>query len=309
MNKVSVVFCTYNRADYLPDLIRALRSQICRLPFEIVIVNNNSTDQTVEVVEALAREEGVPVRLIHEPRQGIVHARNRAIEETFDSEYMVVMDDDELPRPGFIETAVDALDVEGADCVGGRVRVDFKHLGRPSWLGDELLGFLAEVDYGDEPFWINDKSTPVWTANVAYRTVLFRDGLRYDLRYNRAGKAVGGGSDLVMFETLVERRARIRYRPDMVVDHYVEKWRLRRGYFLKLHYVAGRKKGLWRDEDYRRTIYGVPPFMISQAARHFGKTLAMGLTGKPGLLRQTMNFTYAMGMIRGRFERWRQAHD
>jgi hypothetical protein len=185
--------------------------------------------------------------------------------------------------------------------------VHFQPRQRPHWLGEDLLGFLAEVDYGVAPFWITEQSTPVWTANVGYRMSLFADGLRFDARYNREGKAIGGGEDVMMFHDLLKRGARIRYRPDMVVRHFVEDWRLRRRYFLQLHYISGYKKGRWELGSHPREIFGVPPFLLSQAGRQWVRTAAHWTGGKPGFLRQAMNGMYALGMIAGTFRRWREA--
>jgi glycosyltransferase involved in cell wall biosynthesis len=271
----------------------------------MLLVNNNSTDDTAAVLQRLASQPGVPLEALLETKQGIVPARNRAVAECLSAEFMLVMDDDELPRPGWVQAAVRALRDQGFDCVGGRVHVRFDPAPRPEWLGDELLGFLAEVNYGDEPFEIRDDSTPVWTANVGYRTALFRDGLRFDMRYSRVGKAIGGGEDVVMFQRLLERKARIGYQPQMTVEHFVEPWRLHRRYFLRVHYAAGYKHGLHELAPYPRSLFGVPLFLFGQAAAHGLRSAKGWLTGEKGRLRQTMNFTHACGMIAGSNARWR----
>jgi hypothetical protein len=143
----------------------------------------------------------------------------------------------------------------------------------------------------------------VWTSNVGYQTALFRRGLRFDQRYNREGRAVGGGEDVEVFRKLLEQKARLRYRPDMVVKHQVEDWRLSRSYFLRLHYTSGMKTGRWELPAYPRTFFGVPPFIVAQTLRHAVKALAMLLTGKPGVLRQAMNVSHAVGIVAGLLRR------
>ncbi|MBI5469665.1 MAG: glycosyltransferase family 2 protein [Deltaproteobacteria bacterium] len=305
MKRIIVAVCTYNRAARLPGLIRELRRQSCPIPFEILVVDNNCKDNTQSVLKGLADESGAPLRFVKEKRQGIVHARNTAIDESAGSPYMAFIDDDESPMEGWLRAAVDALDRESADCAGGDIRVSIPEDICPGWLDKELLGFLGEVRHSEGSFWITDRSTPVWSGNIAYRTSVFRDGLRFDERYNRCGEGVGGGEDFVMFNTLLERGARIRYRADMAIEHLVEGWKLRRKYFLKLHYTAGKKAGEWEAGEYGRAFFGVPPFMIAQALRQWGRTLGMFLKGRPGVLRQAMNGTYALGMIEGRFRRRR----
>ena len=301
MPALTVVFCTYKRAERLEKLVAALRAQDCPVAFDILAVNNNSPDNTAAMLTRLAAESGAPLRYVTETAQGIVPARNRAIEESITSDIMVFIDDDELPRPGLLAAAYDAIVNEGAECAGGRVEVDFSAHGRPGWLGDDLLGFLARVDFGDAPLWVVDDSTPLWTANIAYDMRIFRHDadLRFDKRYNRAGTAFGGGEDVVMFERLLKRGTRMRYRPDMAVLHDVEPWRLHRGYFLRLHHQAGTRKGMHELAHFPHTWFGAPPFLYAQAARHTLKAFRLWLTRQPGALRQGMNASHAFGLISG----------
>lgn len=301
MPLLTFAFCTYNRADRLEKLVAAMRAQSCPIPFEILAINNNSSDNTAEVLTDLAQQPGPTLRWVTEPVQGIVAARNRGIAEAQDSDILVYIDDDEVPLPGLIDAAADAILNESAECVGGRVEMDFSSISRPTWLEDNLLGFLAAVDHGSDAFWIEDDRTPIWTANVAYAMRLFRDdpGLRFDKRFDRVGNVVGGGSDAVMFRTLLERKTRIRYRPEMIVLHAVEEWRLTRSYFLKLHYRAGLRQGQFRMPVFQKTFFGVPPFLVSQFLSHCLSTLGRVLTGKPGQVRQAMNASNALGLIIG----------
>lgn len=299
--KLTFAFCTYNRADRLVKLVSTMRAQDCPVTFEILAVNNNSKDNTLAILENLAAQPGAPLRFVTETAQGIVPARNRAIDETLDSDILVFMDDDELPQPGLLHAAYDAIVNEGAQCAGGRVEVDFTPRGRPAWLEDDLLGFLAEVKHGDIPFWITEDSTPIWTANIAYDMRLFRNdpSLRFDKRYNREGTNVGGGEDAIMLRTLISQGTKIRYRPDMSVLHFVEPWRLKRSYFLMLHYRAGLRVGHHELPAYPSILFGIPPFLVTQCVQQSIKALGMQLTGQPGALRQAMNATHAMGCLIG----------
>jgi glycosyltransferase involved in cell wall biosynthesis len=298
---LTFAFCTYNRADRLDRLVTAMREQACPVPFEILAVNNNSRDDTAAVLDRLAGRPGAPLRWVNEPVQGIVAARNRALDEAIGSDILVFIDDDELPLPGLLAGAADAILNEGAQCAGGRVEVDFSRVRRPPWLEDNLLGFLAAVDHGPEPFWIADHGTPLWTANIAYDMRLFREdqALRFDRRYDRVGDGVGGGEDAIMLRTLVERGARVRYRPDMAVLHDVESWRLRRRYFLRLHYRAGQRYGQFEAADFPHRLAGVPPFLVAQFFRQLGRSLTMTVSRRRGTLRQGMNAAHALGTLIG----------
>ena len=306
---ITVCICTFNRCDRLKTLVTDLRKQISPIPFDILIINNNSTDQTEDVLQKLTEEEGIPLRYVTESQQGISYARNRAISECLNNDFMLFMDDDELPSQGLISAATDALINENADCVGGRVEVCFGEIVRPRWLSDSLMGFLAETDYGTQTLWISDTSKPLWTANIAYNMAIFRDNptLRFDLRYNRKGEGVGGGEDVIMFEQLVDRKYRIRYRPDMIVKHYIDSWKIKRSYFLKLHFIAGIKEGRYELEKYSNSICGVPLFLFNQAVKQTLKWLKLGLTSDPETMRQGMNVTHALGLISGCFLGWKES--
>lgn len=307
MPNIIVAFCTYNRASRLPALVNALRQQTCPVPFEILAVNNNSKDNTLEVLKTLQHQPGAPLHYVTESAPGIVPARNRVLAEAQNCEYLVCIDDDELPHPGLVNAAYDALANEGADCVGGRVYIDFAPHGRPNWLGDDLIGFLAAIDHGNQAFWVQNEATPLWTSNIAYRMSYLREhGLRFDDRYNRQGTSAsgnGGGEDVVMLRRLLGLSAKVRYRPDMNVDHDVEPSRLNRQYFLRLHYLAGVRKGLHELPDYPCRLFGVPPFLLRQAVQSSVKALWMNAIRSDGALRQGMNATHAIGLISGLLKR------
>lgn len=309
MPSLTVAVCTYNRAERLPKLIESLRALAAPIPFEILIINNNSTDDTLEVLKRLDVPHPVGLRVVTETQQGIPYARNRAVKECLDRNYMLFMDDDELPGSDFVSAAFQALEDLNADCVGGRVIIRFPaSTGRPKWLTDSLLGFLAETDHGIEPFQITDTSTPIWTANVGYRMSIFREHpeIRFDTRYNRAGVGVGGGEDVIMFRTLLDRQFKLWYVPEMAVEHFVEDWKMRRVYFLKLHFDGGKRHGQHEVGQYPRTIFGVPLFLMTKTIRDFFAGLGAYLRSDPEALRTVMTASHTAGTVWGLLLRWNQ---
>jgi glycosyltransferase involved in cell wall biosynthesis len=306
MSSLIFAVCTFNRAERLSILLGEMRKQICSESYEILVIDNNSTDNTKDVVLQEKNKPGPSIRYVFEREQGITYARNRAIKESLDSTYMVFIDDDESPGDGYLNTAVDALKNKGAECVGGRVQITFDDVMRPSWLVDDLLGFLGEADHGDDEFWVRDESVTLYTGNIAYRTEIFNNKeLRFDDRYNRKGKGLGGGEDVRMFKEMLKNDIKILYQPGMLIWHHVEPWRLKRKYFLVLHYLAGKRKAMYEFSEYNKTIFGVPPFMFTQAFMHMLKTLKLLITGNKNSLRQAMNFTHSLGVISGSFIRTR----
>ena len=328
MNFLTIAICSYNGGQLLPSLVEALRALETPCQVEILVIDNNSADDTAEVAAALATRDGIPLRYCFEPRQGIVYARNRAIEESLSpgsdsispyrddpaqglsQRYLAFIDVDELPCPGWISAALDGFERDQADCVGGEIRVRFPACGRPAWLEDDLMGFLGQLNNGSEPLWVKDLGTPVWSGNIAYRLSLFGDGLRFDLNFNRAGDGIGGGEDAAMLLTLLEKGIKVRYRPDMAIEHRITEPKLTRGYFLRLHYLAGMRFGRFQLEQYDHTVLGIAPFTVGQMLRHLRGTLMLYLKRAPGRMRQAMTTAHALGSLRGQWQRWRSnGHD
>jgi hypothetical protein len=120
---------------------------------------------------------------------------------------------------------------------------------------------------------------------------------------------MGGGEDQEMFQRLLERGARLRYRPDMAIWHGVENWRLQRRYFLRLHYLAGVRKGLHELPSYPAMMFGAPPFLFRQAIEHWLKVVQMYLSRTPGALRQAMTAAHTTGLISGYRQRLKSSFD
>lgn len=302
-DQITVAICSYNAAHYLLNLLEKLIAQDCPMPFEILIVDNNSTDHTQALVLGFAPANGIPIRYVNEPEQGIAFARNRAIEESLSSRYLAFIDSDELPAPNWLKSALRQLGDEDIDCVGGKISIALPH--RPAWLSDDLLPFYGEVDHSDRAFRITDAATPIWSGNIAYNTRVFRQGLRFDARYNRRGKGIGGGEDARMLDMCLARGFSLVYEPDMEILHLIPAEKIRRSYFLKLHYLSGKKAGLHEIPDFNRSILGVPPFMILQFMRHFLLAIDMAVKEQSGSLRQAMNASHALGSIWGKFLCWK----
>ena len=300
---ITFAVCTYNRCENLPKLLAAMTTQKSRYPYEVLVVDNNSKDETKEVVTNVMNNSATPLRYVFESQQGITYARNRAISESLDSEILLFIDDDEIPNEEFVDAAGQRLLEHGDDCVGGKVDVVLPSK-EPKWFSEDLYGFLAAVDYGEETFRIVDRSTPIWTANVGYRTEIFKSDpeLRFDSRYNRSGNQIGGGSDAAMFWRLLEKDLKISYEPRMVVRHFVEDWRINRRYFVKLHYRGGFRFGQFRatpDQYEGRRLAGIPLYLFTLFFKQSSVASWKLLTNAKGAVRDAMNAAYTLGTING----------
>ena len=128
---VSVGICTYNGAGRIPDVLDHLRVQqgTQDIQWEVIVVDNNSSDNTKEVVQQYQEHwvEGVPLRYCFEPRQGKSFAMECAV-ETARGTWIAFLDDDNLPAPEWVAEAYGfAREHPGAGAFGGQIHGLFDH--------------------------------------------------------------------------------------------------------------------------------------------------------------------------------------
>ena len=151
--KVSVVICTYNRADCLADAVRSVVAQEAPFPFEVMVVDNNSTDGTRGLVGEL-QQEFPNLRYVFEGEQGLSRARNRGLQES-DAEIVAFIDDDALAYSGWLAALVAGFSDQTIAVVGGKIEV-FYPVERPTWVTDRMEVLLGRFDRGDVSLDVSD---------------------------------------------------------------------------------------------------------------------------------------------------------
>lgn len=294
---ITVALCTHNHADRLPRTLADFSTLLPPTrPWELVVVDNGSTDQTPHLLaEHQWRPKGVPVRVVRETRLGLSNARNRALKEAR-GEYLLFIDDDETPEPQWLRAYEEAMLEHAPDALGGRIEVVFEHGDRPSWLRDELLGFLGQLDHGAAR-WLTERSTPFYGGNFAVRRGLFAYVGEFDPELGRKGAVNAGGEDTEFYRRLIVAGHKVRWVPDAVIGHRIRVDKLRRRYFLDLHYRQGRIEGARK----RGTGSRLPPrYLIPQLGRAVGRALGQRWKhGGDASLRREMNVVYFLGYILG----------
>jgi glycosyltransferase involved in cell wall biosynthesis len=137
--RISATICTHNRAEYLGKALKSLSVQT--LPaedFEVLVVDNASTDDTAALVESV-RPILPSLRYVFEGSLGLSRARNTAIREAR-GDYIAFLDDDAVAVSEWLEAILTAFDTVKPTpvCVGGRIEPIWEGA-RPSWLADTSL--------------------------------------------------------------------------------------------------------------------------------------------------------------------------
>lgn len=264
---LSIILPTYNRVASLRDAIAALLRQTAPAgSYEIVVVDNNSSDGTSEAVA----EIGDPrLRVIREPRQGLSYARNTGLEAAR-APIVAFTDDDVEAAPGWVDTIVSALDANpGMDGVGGRVLPAWARQ-RPSWLTRAHWAPLALQDHGDGRR-IFDQSRPTGLigANVAFRRDVFERIGSFSVDVQRVKDSIGSTEDHDLLSRLYAAGGRMLYEPEMLVIARVQPERCDRGYHRRWHEGHGRFHALMRSPEMERarvSPLGVPGHLVRTAA-------------------------------------------
>jgi glycosyltransferase involved in cell wall biosynthesis len=117
---LSVVICTRNRAEALPDALACYERMVTELPWELVVVDNGSSDGTRAVLDAFAASAPFPMRVLTEPRTGLSRARNTGWRAAR-GPVIVFTDDDCYPEPEFLAEVGRHFVTPGVDYLGGRI--------------------------------------------------------------------------------------------------------------------------------------------------------------------------------------------
>ena len=206
---ISVIVCTYNRAATLARCLNHLAAQRspAEIVWDVVLVDNNSTDNTPQVVRDAAAE-GLPVRYLHEARQGLCYARNRGIEES-SGDIVAYVDDDILTEPGWLSGMVSAFEETRCDAAGGPIHLETEGKRLPKWLSPALTGYLGHIDHGEQRIALDGNRLYPHGGNMAFRREVFKHVWQFDVRIGRVGNKLFKGSETEFFRRLASAGATI----------------------------------------------------------------------------------------------------
>jgi glucosyl-dolichyl phosphate glucuronosyltransferase len=233
-----VVIPTHNRAEDLRETLASLRGLTTRASWEVLVVDNKSTDHTRAVVEESQREFPAPLRYLLETEQGRSAALNAGFRAAR-GEIILTTDDDVRVAQDWLDQAVAALQRFRCAYVGGRVLPIWGGR-RPSWMpdtGGRLWVPIAMLDFGPEPLEFLTRA-PLGVNMALRRDVLAKAGDFDNALGRKAGTLLG--------QEVREWCMRVRaagmtgfYIPEMVIHHKVPAARLTKGYFRRSFYWRG----------------------------------------------------------------------
>jgi glycosyltransferase involved in cell wall biosynthesis len=270
--KLAVIVPTHNRAQSLRKTLSSLTSAMVPpgMEVEVMVVDNNSSDDTAAVVEEMRPLFGeVKLQYLFEPRQGRSYAVNTGIEGTVSDLISTIDDDEQVDQRWYTEIhKVFGERWDKLDFAGGKILPNLETT-PPDWVEPLKTGALCWRDFGDTE-WEYHKDSPMITGahGIFKRSVFDRIGL-YNESLGVKGKGFLGGEDEVLYDQLIENGFRGVYFPNLVVYHDVPARRLTKGFYRQWLIGVGRSRRI-ADVHYKRVegvrIIGIPRCMYRQAA-------------------------------------------
>jgi glycosyltransferase involved in cell wall biosynthesis len=241
----SAVICTYNGVTKLPEVLEALRSQQYTeaIRWEIVIVDNNSDDETAELIERYRQTENgnVPLNYCFESRQGLAFARRTGVRAAR-GELLGFLDDDNRPAGDWVATAYHfGKEHPQAGAYGSRILGDYEV--KPPENFAPIACFLGVIDRSPDPFrydllrrWL----FPAGAGMVVRRCAWLESVPDLFLLTGVSGTSLAGkGEDIETLSYLRRRGWEIWHNPRMVISHRIPAYRLEKDYLLRLFRGVG----------------------------------------------------------------------
>lgn len=233
----TIAICTCNRVDCLQGAVRSALAQMPPFEYEVLVVDNNSSDGTKELMTNLQREFP-ELRYCFEGKPGISHARNTALREAR-GRIVAFIDDDGIAQPGWLENLEAQFDGSSVSVVGGRIELQYP-CDRPEWLTESMEYLLSKFDAGTA---ICDVSEVIGCNFAVDRErTIEMNGFSPICGYT--GETLLPGEETEICKRVKQAEGAIIYAPDAVVVHRVHKSRLRQDWFARR--IAGGAKAAVR---------------------------------------------------------------
>jgi glycosyltransferase involved in cell wall biosynthesis len=244
--KISAIICTHNRDRYLAKAIDSLLTQTCD-NYEILIIDNASTDNTRQVVEPYLLNSRV--RYHYEAQVGLSVARNTGAKLS-SAPILAYLDDDAIASPQWLQTFIDAYHQDEKLAIsGGKVNLIWEDQ-PPTWISENLSGNLGFYDLGDRPLRIEQPGLTPRGLNYGIRRSFLDQVGGFDLNLGRVGKNLLSNEELHMTNLALQSGWHVSYLPEAIAGHHVAPERVKRGWFLE--------RGWWQgiSECYREQLAG-----------------------------------------------------
>jgi glycosyltransferase involved in cell wall biosynthesis len=293
---ITVVIPTCNRSATLAETLGSLRDVRCpeATEYEILVVDNNSTDGTPEVVHQYTHILAPRLRSVSEPRQGLSHARNRALQEAR-GQIVSFLDDDVIVDPDWLSAVAAAFEEHSAAVVGGRSYLIFRSE-RPAWLPEHYEFYLSRLDYGNQVIVGTDRD--LYGLNFSVRKDMAMQVGGFNPSLGRCGSvSFRSGEESDLLRKIHACGGVVVYEPRAVVGHIVLRERLTRKWFLRRAFAAGFDTEILHRSDGDIPRSSSPFVHLLRCCGSMVRGILRGEILAPVLFGKTLAFTAALGSL------------
>jgi glycosyltransferase involved in cell wall biosynthesis len=298
---LTVTIQTYNHAETLAATLHSLAGLRCPADadYEILVINNNSSDRTARVIEEFGAILGPRLRSVPEPRQGLSHARNLALAAAR-GDVVCFLDDDAVADAGWLAAHAELYRTdERIVAAAGRIGLRWPPgWSRPAWLPADLESYLSGLDLGPERCVLEYPRHP-YGCNMSIRRDVAREIGGFSDRLGRRGRCLRSNEEKLFFYRIHEQGGQVVYAPEAVVHHVIPAERLSKRFFLKRAYAQGMS-----DLLLRREIAPGPDTAARKVRRLLGGlklSAAMGLRASRDILSRRDRAACFLGLARGAY--------
>lgn len=235
---ISVVVCTYNREEHIENCIHSLLTQTLKRDlFEIIVVDNASTDSTAAILERFSNEHSF--RIIYEAKPGLSIARNRGWREAA-GKYIAYLDDDAVAHERWLEAACWAFEnlSPKPQCLTGKITLAPEQP-LPEWISEDLQVCLGYLDFGEKPLEMHSSTQQIIGANCHFtRSILEQTG-GFDENLGRKKTLLLSGEETQLQRMIESRGGATWFHPDVAATHFVAKDRLSPQWFYRRYFWGG----------------------------------------------------------------------
>jgi len=239
--KISVIICSYNRANYIIDAVDSLYNQtVSKDLYEVIVVDNNSVDNTKELcLQYIPSHIGYNIYYFEEKQQGASFARNTGVKHS-KAQLIAFMDDDAIADKDFIENILRFFETHpDADGLGGRIIPKYIP-GEPKWMSYYVSSLVGNFDYSDKVEEFKQGKYPLESNMIVKKKDFLEVGGFNTNLPGVVGTLRIGGEGKEFFYKLQDRGKKIYYDPSVRVQHVVEVNKLTREYMYRVASGIGR---------------------------------------------------------------------
>jgi glucosyl-dolichyl phosphate glucuronosyltransferase len=281
--KISVIICTHDRCFKLRDTLTSLAQMSAPQgrPWELIVVDNNSSDATKDVIQIFASGSPLNAKYVFEDAPGLSHARNRGVAEST-GEIISFLDDDVVVDANWLTEIAKAFDQYEAACVGGRVLL-WGNPRVPSWWHRDFDFVVGKFDRGDKV--ILEEKNPYRVgigANISFRRSVFDKYGLFHTGMGRVGNQLKTGEETELVLRLQRGKELAIYYPSAVVYHNFPSERFSRKYLRRSSYYGGEWDYLcgWTASVPCPKLFDVPRWMYRSALESAAKMVSLQLLGR-----------------------------